>query len=213
MGVVFFDCHRIQWNDYETNQDFHERIKLIKSVIISGPPAIGKTTIAKGIAKEFVLTHLSGGDILKELAAEDGFETKGDDWWDTQEGMSFLSKRQENFEFDKKVDDKLKKLFLGGNVVITSYTLPWIVEGGVKIWLAGSKDNSAQRMTTRDKLSKNEALEIVQKRYNENKIIYKTLYGFEFGENLSVFDKIIETDNLNADQVLESAKSTVRELF
>ena len=39
------------------------------------------------------------------------------------------------------------------------------------------------------------------------------LYGFEFGENLSVFDKIIETDNLNADQVLESAKSTVRELF
>ena len=84
---------------------------------------------------------------------------------------------------------------------------------GVKIWLAGSKDNSAQRMTTRDKLSKNEALEIVQKRYNENKIIYKTLYGFEFGENLSVFDKIIETDNLNADQVLESAKSTVRELF
>ena len=186
---------------------------LIKSVIISGPPAIGKTTIAKGIAKEFDLTHLSGGDILKELAVEDGFETTGDDWWDTQEGMNFLSKRQENFEFDKKVDDKLKKLFLGGNVVITSYTLPWIVEGGVKIWLAGSKDNSAQRMTTRDKLSKNEALEIVQKRYNENKIIYKTLYGFEFGEKLSVFDKTIETDILNADQVLESAKSTVRELF
>ena len=186
---------------------------LIKSVIISGPPAIGKTTIAKGIAKEFDLTHLSGGDILKELAVEDGFETKGDDWWDTQEGMSFLSKRQENFEFDKKVDDKLKKLFLGGNVVITSYTLPWIVEGGVKIWLAGSKDNSAQRMTTRDKLSKNEALEIVQKRYNENKIIYKTLYGFEFGEDLSVFNKVIETDNLDAVHVLEVAKSTVRELF
>ena len=53
---------------------------MIKSVIISGPPAIGKTTIAKGIAKEFDLTHLSGGDILKELAVEDGFETKGDDW-------------------------------------------------------------------------------------------------------------------------------------
>ena len=186
---------------------------LIKSIIISGPPAIGKTTIAKGLAKEFGLLHLSGGDILKELAEEEGFETRGDDWWDTQEGMNFLSQRQKNSEFDKKVDDKLKKLFSKGDVVITSYTLPWLVEGGVKIWLAGSKENSAQRMTTRDNLSGTDALEIVQKRYSENKIIYKTLYGFEFGEDLSVFDKIIETDDLNVEQVLEVAKSTVRKYF
>ena len=186
---------------------------MLKSIIISGPPAIGKTTIAKGLAKEFGLVHLSGGDILKELAEEEGLDTRRDDWWDTQEGMNFLSKRQENSEFDKKVDDKLKKLFSKGDVVITSYTLPWIVDGGVKIWLDGSKENSAQRMTTRDNLSKNDTLEIVQKRYNENKVIYKALYGFEFGEDLSVFDKIIATDNLNAQQVLELAKSTVREYF
>jgi len=117
---------------------------LIKSIIISGPPAIGKTTIAKGLAKEFDLVYLSGGDILKELAEEEGFETRGDDWWDTQEGMNFLSQRQKNSEFDKKVDDKLKKLFSKGDVVITSYTLPWLVEGGVKIWLAGSKENSVK---------------------------------------------------------------------
>ena len=186
---------------------------MIKSIIITGPPAIGKTTIAKGLAKEFGLVHLSGGDILKELAEEIGFETKGDDWWDTQEGINFLSHRQKNSEFDKNVDDKLKKLFSKGDVVITSYTLPWIVKGGVKIWLAGSKENSTQRMITRDNLSKNDALEIVQKRYNENKVIYKTLYGFVFGEDLSVFDKIIETDDLNAEQVLEIAKSTVRNFF
>ena len=186
---------------------------MIKSIIISGPPAVGKTTIAKGIAEEFGLTHLSGGDILKELAEEEGFKTGGDDWWDTQEGMNFLSQRQENSEFDKKVDDKLKKHFLDGNVVITSYTLPWLVEGGVKIWLEGSKENSAQRMTTRDNMSKDNALEIVQKRYQENKKIYKVLYGFEFGEDLSVFDKIIETDGLDASQVLDIAKTVVRELF
>jgi len=186
---------------------------LIKSIIISGPPAVGKTTIAKGIAEEFGLTHLSGGDILKELAEEEGFKTGGDDWWDTQEGMNFLNQRQENSEFDKKVDDKLKKHFLDGNVVITSYTLPWLVEGGVKIWLEGSKENSAQRMTTRDNMSKDNALEIVQKRYQENKKIYKVLYGFEFGEDLSVFDKVIETDGLNASQVLDIAKIVVRKLF
>ena len=127
--------------------------------------------------------------------------------------MNFLSQRQENSEFDKKVDEKLKKHFLDGNVVITSYTLPWLVEGGVKIWLEGSKENSAQRMTTRDNLSKDSALEIVQKRYQENKKIYKALYGFEFGEDLAVFDKVIETDGLNASQVLDIAKTVVRKLF
>ena len=186
---------------------------MIKSIIISGPPAIGKTTIAKGLAKEFELLHLSGGDILKELAKEEGFDTKGDDWWDTQDGINFLSQRKKNSEFDKNVDDKLKNLSSTGNVVVPSYTPPPLVKGGVKIWLDGSKENSAKRMTTRDNLSKNNALEVVQKRYNENKIIYKELYGFEFGDDLSVFDKIIETDELNVEQVLEIAKSTVREFF
>ncbi|MBB46903.1 MAG: cytidylate kinase [Thaumarchaeota archaeon] len=186
---------------------------MIKSIIISGPPAIGKTTIAKGLAKEFDIEYLSGGDILKELAEEQGFQTQGDDWWDTQDGINFLEQRKKNPEFDKNVDNKLKELFSKGGIVVTSYTLPWLVEGGVKIWLDGSKENSALRMTTRDNSSKDDALEIVQKRYNENKIIYKELYGFEFGEDLSVFDKIIETDELNVEQVLEIAKSTVREFF
>ena len=186
---------------------------MTKSIIISGPPAIGKTTIAKGLAKEFDIEYLSGGDILKELAEEQGFQTKGDDWWDTHEGINFLDQRKKNSEFDKNVDNKLKELFSKGGIVVTSYTLPWLIEGGVKIWLDGSKENSALRMTARDNSSKNEALEIVQKRYNENKIIYKELYGFEFGEDLSVFDKIIETDDLNVEQVLEIAKSTVREFF
>ena len=186
---------------------------MIKSIIISGPPAIGKTTIAKGLAKEFDIEYLSGGDILKELAQEQGFQTEGDDWWDTQEGINFLDQRKKNSEFDKNVDNKLKELFSKGGIVVTSYTLPWLIEGGVKIWLDGSKENSALRMTARDNSSKDEALAIVQKRYNENKIIYKELYGFEFGEDLSVFDKIIETDDLNVEQVLEVAKSTVRDFF
>ena len=186
---------------------------LIKSIIISGPPAIGKTTIAKGLAKEFSIEYLSGGDILKKLASEQGFQTEGDDWWDTQEGINFLDQRKKNSEFDKNVDNKLKELFSQGGIVVTSYTLPWLIEGGVKIWLDGSKENSALRMTTRDNSSKDEALENVQKRYNENKIIYKELYGFEFGDDLSVFDKIIETDDLNVEQVLEIAKLTVRKFF
>jgi cytidylate kinase len=185
---------------------------LQKSIIISGPPAIGKTTVSKGLAKEFGMKNLSGGDVLKEMAQEQGFQTKGDDWWDTQEGMKFLSQRKDNYEFDKKVDQKLKEIFQKGGVVITSYTLPWLVSGGIKIWLGGSKQNSAKRMQARDNMELSSALDIVTKRYEENKALYKKLYGFDFGEDLSVFDVIINTDGLDAQAVLDSAMQKVREL-
>ena len=184
-----------------------------KSVVVSGPPAIGKTTIAKALAKEFSLSYVSGGDVLKELAKEEGFETSGDDWWDKSQGMKFLNQRQENSEFDKKVDEKLKELFLKGNIVITSYTLPWLINDGIKIWLSGSIENSSKRMSSRDNTTLDEALVIVKKRFEENKIIYKKLYGFNFSDDLTVFDKIIETDGLDINQVLEIAKTTVSELF
>ena len=180
---------------------------------MSGPPAIGKTTVAKGLAKEFNLNYLSGGDILKELASEPGFSSNGDDWWDTEDGMKFLNQRKENPEFDKKVDKKLMELFEKGDVVITSYTLPWLIDSGIKLWLNGTTENSAKRMQNRDNMDESSALEVVNKRFNENKLIYKNLYNFEFGDDLSVFDKIIETDGINAEQVLEIAKSTVRELL
>ena len=71
----------------------------------------------------------------------------------------------------------------------------------------------AKRMQNRDDMDESSALEVVNKRFNENKLIYKNLYDFEFGDDLSVFDKIIQTDEKNADEVLEIAKSTVRELL
>lgn len=182
-------------------------------MIISGPPAIGKTTIAKGLAIEFGLKYLSGGDVLKELAKEQGFQTKGVDWWDTKEGMKFLNQRKTNAEFDIKVDNKLKQLFYKRGVIITSYTLPWLVEDGIKIWLAGSYENSAKRMTARDNLSFHSALRIVKKRFEENKKIYKKLYGFDFGEDLSVFDRVINTDGLGIDEVLSRVKSAIKDLL
>jgi cytidylate kinase len=186
---------------------------LTKSIVISGPPAVGKTTVAKGLANEFNLIYLSGGDVLKELAKEQGFEVDGNDWWDTEDGMKFLEQRETNPKFDKKVDEKLMELFNKGGMVITSYTLPWLVNDGIKIWLDGSHDSSSKRMQNRDNMSSEEAFEITKERYDKNKALYKKLYNFDFGEDFSVFNKIINTDNLSAEQVIEVSKETVRNLL
>ncbi|NND86331.1 MAG: AAA family ATPase [Nitrosopumilus sp.] len=183
-----------------------------KSIVISGPPAVGKTTVAKGLAEEFDLQYLSGGDVLKEMAKEQGFDSDGDDWWDTEDGMKFLKQREENSEFDKKLDEKLMALFDQGSMVITSYTLPWLVKNGIKIWLEGSHASSTKRMQSRDNMSSEEAYEITKRRFDRNKALYKKLYNFDFGDDTSVFDLIINTDHLTAQQVIDVTKETVRKL-
>lgn len=186
---------------------------MTKSIVISGPPAVGKTTVAKGLSEEFQLQYLSGGDVLKEMAKEQGFDSDGDDWWDTSDGMKFLNQREQNSSFDKKLDEKLSELFNQGGMVITSYTLPWLVENGIKIWLEGSHASSTQRMQSRDNLSSEDAYEITKERFDKNKALYKKLYNFDFGADKSVFDLIINTDNLTAKQVIDVTKETVRKLL
>ena len=186
---------------------------MTKSIVISGPPAVGKTTVAKGLAKEFNLQYLSGGDVLKEMAKEHGFNSDGDDWWDTEDGMKFLNQREQNSEFDKNLDKKLTDLFNQGGMVITSYTLPWLIQNGVKIWLEGSHESSTQRMQSRDNMSSENAYHITKDRFDKNKALYKKLYGFSFGEDKDVFDVIINTDNLTANQVIDVTTETVRKLL
>lgn len=181
--------------------------------MISGPPAVGKTTVARGLAEEFGARYLSGGDVLKEMAKEHGYDPAGDDWWDTREGMEFLGKREQNSEFDKKLDGTLMKLFSEGGVVITSYTLPWLVDDGIKIWLEGSHVSSTKRMQSRDNMSPEEAYDITRQRFDKNKALYKKLYGFDFGVDKSVFDAVIDTDDLTARQVIDVATETVRKMM
>ena len=185
------------------------------SIVISGWPAVGKTTIACKLAEEFDIVMYNGGDILKMLAEEDkGYSVKRDDWWDTTEAKKFMEERKSDPSFDKKVDDKLIQIVKKGGAVITSYTLPWLVADEsviiIKFWLRGSPENRAKRMANRDGISFAEAKRITKLRDEENKRIYYRLYGFRFGEDLTVFDYVLNTDRLSLDSLVEISKLIVR---
>lgn len=185
------------------------------SIVISGWPAVGKTTIACKLAEEFDIVMYNGGDILKMLAEDDkGYSVKRDDWWDTTEAKKFMEERKSDPSFDKKVDDKLIQIVKKGGTVITSYTLPWLVVDEsviiIKFWLRGSSENRAKRMANRDGISFAEAKRITKLRDEENKRIYYRLYGFRFGEDLTVFDYVLNTDRLSLDALVEISKLIVR---
>jgi CMP/dCMP kinase len=180
------------------------------SIVISGWPAVGKTTMAIELAKQFGLKSYSGGDILKMFAENKGYSTSGDDWWDTKEAKRFMQERKSDPSFDKLVDKKLIELIRSENAVITSYTLPWLVEGVIKFWLKGSQENRANRMANRDNMPLTEAKNVLRIRDEENKNIYKNLYNFNFGEDLKVFDFCLNTDLLSLPSLIEVSKSIIK---
>ena len=182
------------------------------SIVISGWPAVGKTTIATELAKEFRLEIYNGGDILKMLAGERGYSISGKDWWDTEDAKKFMIERKSNPCFDKEVDQRLVEIVKKGNVVITSYTLPWLVKDAIKFWLKGSQTNRAKRMAYRDNITFEEAKNIINLRDDDNTKIYHKTYGFNFGEDLTVFDFALNTDLMNLDALIVISKDIVNNI-
>jgi cytidylate kinase len=170
------------------------------TIIISGPAGSGKTTLAKRLAKRYRLKLYIGSDFFKEIVKKYGFKLRKK-FWDTEEGMKFLRFRSEHHSIDKEVDELLLQIAKEGNVVITSWTLPYLGAPGIKIFITADPEERAVRIARRDRIEFKEALEIVKRRDEENLKLYKKVYGFNFGEDLTVFDIVLDTTDMEIKDV------------
>jgi cytidylate kinase len=151
--------------------------------------------------KKYHLKYYSGGDALKALASEEGYDASKPGWWESPMGLKFLKQRQGDPKFDKAVDAKLMEYAEKGNALLDSWTMPWLLKKGFKIWLMASMEKRAQRVAERDNMTLEKALQVLKEKEERTKAIYKKLYGFSLGEDFSPFDLILDTDNLTAAEV------------
>jgi cytidylate kinase len=174
-----------------------------KSVVIciGGMAGSGKSTVARRLAQKYELEYLSGGNALRALAVEEGYKSQGAGWWESREGMRFLEEREKDHRFDKAVDKKLLEMARKGNVVLDSWTMPWLLEGAFKMWLEASPEKRAKRIVGRDGISFEEALSALKRKERQTKAIYKELYGFNLGEDLTPFNFVLDTNNLGGEEV------------
>ncbi len=184
----------------------------MKAIIISGMPATGKTEAARILSERLGIPMMGGGDILKEMARERGYHPTGDDWWDTEEGMRFVSERQKDPNFDKEADRRMEEKVKKGNIILTSYTAPWLFKDGIKIWLNATPETRAKRMAKRDNIDMGKAKEAIAFRDKGNSDIYSKMYNIKLGSDKKPFDIIIDTDNITAEQVADAIMQKLKEL-
>ena len=170
-------------------------------ISVCGMAGSGKSTVARKLAEKYHLKFFSGGDALKALALKEGFRPLDCGWWESEEGLHFLKMRRSDHGYDKRVDDELLEIADRGNVVLDSWTMPWLLKKGFKVWLEASVEKRAERIAQRDKMSLVEALQALGDKESQTKMIYRRLYGFRLGEDFEPFHFVLDTDNLNADEV------------
>lgn len=181
-------------------------------ICISGMAGSGKSTIARRLAKKYRLKYYSGGDALKALAAQEGYETHKRGWWESEEGMRFLEKRSKDPRFDEAVDEKLLELAREGNVILDSWTGPWLLEEGFKTWLEASEKKRAQRVARRDGVSVENALKALRSKEEKTRAIYRKIYGFSLGEDYAPFHLVLDSNNLNEDEVFHALSTVIDNL-
>ncbi|MEM2875723.1 MAG: cytidylate kinase family protein [Candidatus Bathyarchaeia archaeon] len=173
-------------------------------ICISGLTASGKSTVAKMLAERYGLKYYSGGGMLKELAISEGYTSGGEDWWSTEDGKRFLRERLINPDYDRRVDQMLLKKAEEGNVVLDSWTMPWLLNYGFKVWIEASREVRAKRLSGRSGESIEDALKALENKDGVTRKIYKSLYDIDLGLDLSPFHVILDNSNLSVEETYKT---------
>jgi len=169
-------------------------------ILICGFSGSGKSILTNYLSKKFNLKLIHTSDILKQISL--GVPTNKINYKKTTMNKGWYEKsnldlvRKDNKKIDLLLDDFLIKLITKEkNLIMDSWTMPYLSKKGIKIWLIADVKERARRLSIRNKMSYDEALGFLKKKDSFSKSHFKKLYGFSLGKDLSVFDYIVDTNN------------------
>lgn len=183
-------------------------------IVITGLTGSGKSTLGRRLAKELGLKYVSGGDLLKQIMAGERAMHAG--WWETEEGEKAMERRREQEEYDREVDRRLLEIMEGEeNMLVDSWTISYLYKKGdaVKIYLKADAEERARRVSRRDGISVEEAMEAIKRKDKSSIELYKRLYDFRLDEDLTPFNLVLDTTKLDEEDAFNLVLMYVRRWF
>lgn len=177
-----------------------KRLKNEIPIIISGTIGTGKSTLGKHLASAMKRKYISASQIhrsmLEKLVRKNGVDPTDTSFWETPAGKKANMLRNKNHTFDKQVDrEVLHALRTHSNAVTDARLAPWLYRGkAIRIWIHVSDAEAARRVGERDGMPASRVFDSIQKRYRSDQRLWKKMYGVAYGEDLSPFDLVINTE-------------------
>lgn len=172
-------------------------------IAISGPHGSGKSTIAKALAKKLGLRYVSAGEIFRRLAREKGMSI-----------VEFTKYTEEHPEIDLEIDKIILEEAKEGNVVLDSQLAYWFTKdlNPLSILVYADLEDRAKRISQREGISYEEAMEEAQIRDESEKTRFKKLYNIDLW-NISDFHVIVNTSKISKEKIIEIVEDICRRYF
>ena len=186
-------------------------------IIVSGFAGSGKSSLADSLGKSLNLEVIHASALLKEMwvsgikDVDHGSIKKVKDWWESEEAKKIMANRKTDSSYDLALDKKLIEIAKKGDIILDSWTMPYLYKGkAFRVWLSASAEVRAKRVSKRDNLEYNEVLSKIKARDSQTKSLYETLYNFSMGDNLEVFNLVIDTDTVSQEKVFEKVLDKIK---
>lgn len=187
-------------------------------ILVCGLSGSGKSELVDSLGKALKVdvVHTSGvfrmlrEKSMKSIQGSAGKKNQG--WWESDEGKSFANERMKNTKLDQQLDEVLLKRLSNQNVIMDSWTMPWLYKGkALRIWLDASISARATRLADRNRQSFVQSLQAIQEKESKNLKLYQDLYGFNILKDRDVFDVVINTEHYTQEEVFQLAQAFVKE--
>ena len=160
-------------------------------ITISGPPGSGKTTACAKLSETLGLEAVVFGRIFRELAAEKHLT---------------LSQLGEIAEQDPAIDNMIDGRILQDLILESRLSAYMLTRNGIdafKIHIDASPEVRMKRVGLREGETLEQATAATLDRQRSEAKRYKQWYDIDIND-LSVYDLILNTDNMTPDEVLET---------
>ncbi|MFH1623142.1 MAG: cytidylate kinase family protein [Candidatus Aenigmatarchaeota archaeon] len=173
-------------------------------VAISGPPAVGSTSVAKAVAKKLGLPLLVVGKLQKRLVRTRNESMAALLSWRTKYGSS----RRTHTERDMMQVERAKR----GNVVICSKLAVHFLRDVTpyKIWLHAPLAVRARRAAQRDGTNVKETFKEISERERIERREWKRIYGFDYFQQRKTADLVVDSSKLTLKQTVDRIVKFVR---
>lgn len=167
-------------------------------ITISGRPGSGKSAVAKQVARELGLRHVSAGDFMREMATERG------------ESILELSRSAEHGDsIDREIDARTARLATEEDDFVMDARLGWhFAPDSVKVFLEVRPGVAARRIYEAGRGAEHENISLeqtqiaIERRTDSETKRYRDYYGLDYADH-SHYDLVVDTSEKTIGEVVQ----------